>query len=76
MDIAKKVKMPPYLCKNNRDRSVMPFLTCGGNLEARVFGYINGESVSTRSRSSGSMHSSNSFRTPVSDLSCAKINTI
>lgn len=47
----------------------MPVLTCCGSLEALVFGYMNGESVSTNSRSNGNVPSSNSLRTPVSDLS-------
>lgn len=59
-----------YLCKNMSERSLMPVLTCTGNFEARVFGYMNGESVSTSSRSSGRMPSSSNFRTPESDLSC------
>lgn len=59
----------PYLCKYSRDRSVMPVLTCCGNFDALVFGYINGASVSTRSLSSGKVPLSKSLRTPVSDLS-------
>lgn len=47
----------------------MPVLTCGGNLEARVFGYMNGASLSAKIRSSGSSLFSSSFRTPLSDLS-------
>lgn len=58
-----------HLCKNMFERSLMPVLTCAGNFEARVFGYMNGESVSTSSRSSGSWPSSSNFRTPESDLS-------
>lgn len=48
----------------------MPALMWGCSLEARVLGYMNGESVSTSSLSSGKISPSNSFRTPVSDLSC------
>lgn len=71
---AKIVRGPPntriaYRCRNCNERSVMPVLTCGGNLEARVFGYMNGASLSARIRSSGSSLFSNSFRTPLSDLS-------
>lgn len=58
-----------HLCKNKRERSVIPVLTCCGNFEALVFGYMNGESVSTSNLSNGRIFSSRSFRTPVSDLS-------
>jgi hypothetical protein len=58
-----------YRCKYSKDRSVSPAFTCCGSLEALVLGYMNGESVSTRSLSNGRRPSSNSFRTPVSDLS-------
>lgn len=47
----------------------MPLLTCCGNLEARVFGYMNGASLSTKTRSSGNSPLSSNLRTPVSDLS-------
>lgn len=50
----------------------MPVLTCCGSLEARVLGYMNGASLSTKSRSRGSSPPSSSFRTPVSDLSLSK----
>lgn len=62
-----------HLCKYKSDLSVIPVLTCWGNLEALVFGYINGESVSTNNRSNGNMPSSSNFLTPVSDLSLKKI---
>lgn len=52
--------------------SVKPSLTCKGSLEARVFGYIKGESVSTKRRSRGIEPSSKSLRTPASDLSLHK----
>lgn len=57
------------LCKYNKERSLMPVLTCCGNFEARVLGYINGESVSTNKRSKGKVPLSSRRRTPVSDLS-------
>lgn len=65
-----------HLCKNKRERSVIPVLTCCGNFEALVFGYMNGESVSTSNRSNGRIFSSRSFRTPVSDLSLTIENLI
>ena len=49
--------------------SVMASLTCWGNFEALVFGYIKGASVSTSKRSNGMTLSCNIFRTPSSDLS-------
>lgn len=58
------------LCKNNSERSVVAVLTCCGNFDALVFGYINGASLSTKSRSRGTRLLSSSLRTPVSDLSC------
>ena len=47
----------------------MPFFTWAGNLEARVFGYMNGLSDSTSSLSSVRLPSSRSFRIEFSDLS-------
>lgn len=58
-----------YLCRNWSERSVIPDLTCCGNFDALVFGYMNGASLSTNSRSNGKMPLSSNFRTPVSDLS-------
>lgn len=48
---------------------MIPFFTCGGNFEARVFGYMNGESDSTSSLSRDNVPSSSSFRIEFSDLS-------
>lgn len=64
-----KFQVKTNRCKNNCERSVMPLLTCCGNLEARVFGYMNGASLSTKTFSSGNWPLSKSLRTPVSDLS-------
>ena len=36
-----------YRCRNINERSVRLALTCEGNFDARVFGYMNGESDST-----------------------------
>ena len=58
-----------YLCKKVTDLSVKQSLICWGNLEARVFGYMNGASVSTSSLSNGMTPSSRIFLTPFSDLS-------
>lgn len=58
-----------YRCRYTRDLSVMPFFTCGGSFEALVFGYMNGLSDSTSNLFKDSVPSSNSFLTPVSDLS-------
>ena len=49
--------------------SVSASFTWAGSLEARVLGYINGESVSTNSLSKGISPSSSILRTPLSDLS-------
>ena len=49
--------------------SVSASLTCCGSFEARVFGYIKGASVSTRSLSRGITWSCRILRTPSSDLS-------
>lgn len=51
---------------------MIPFFTCGGNFEARVFGYMNGESDSTSSLSRDNVPSSSSFRIEFSDLSCGE----
>lgn len=58
-----------YRCKYTRDRSVMPFFTCAGSLEALVFGYMNGLSDSTSSLFRDRVPSSKSFRIEFSDLS-------
>ena len=49
--------------------SVMASLTFWGSLDARVFGYMKGASVSTRSLSRGMTLSWRIFLTPFSDLS-------
>lgn len=70
------VRQQTHRCKNSWERSVIPLLTCCGNLEARVFGYMNGASLSTKTRSSGNSPLSSNFRTPVSDLSYRKYTSI
>ena len=49
--------------------SVSRSFTLAGSFDARVFGYMKGESVSTSSRSSGMTWSLSIFLTPSSDLS-------
>lgn len=61
-----------YLCRKVTDLSVKQSLICCGSLLARVFGYMNGASVSTRSLSRGMTPSSRIFLTPFSDLSFHK----
>lgn len=58
-----------HRCRNINERSVKPDLTAADSLEARVFGYMNGESLSTSKRSRGIRFDSKSFRTEFSDLS-------
>lgn len=58
-----------HRCRNINERSVRPDLTDDESLEARVFGYMNGESLSTSRRSSGMRLDSRSFLTEFSDLS-------
>lgn len=49
--------------------SVKLSLTCAGNFEALMLGYMKGASVSTNNRSKGIPPSDNNFLTPLSDLS-------
>jgi hypothetical protein len=61
--------MAIYRCRNINERSVKADLTVDDSLEARVFGYMKGASLSTKSRSSGIRFDSRSFLTEFSDLS-------
>jgi hypothetical protein len=63
-----------YRCKNISERSVKLALTSVESFDARVFGYMNGESLSTSNLSNGIILSSNNFLTEISDLSYVKQN--
>lgn len=58
-----------YMWNTHTNLSVRASFTWVGSLEALVFGYIKGESVSTNNISNGIDPDSSNFLTPVSDLS-------